>query len=140
MEHRDLLKDQIEQIGKVLAQILSNFLGMKTQGQAGQGMEIASERLQSELDIEIDKIIKLTKKDTLEYLKNRKCTSEHLDILSEYLNETGREAIGKNKKVAKLMLEKAIELLDIADEISGTIAFERIDKKNEIVSVLKQYD
>ena len=30
MQHRDLLKDQIEQLGKVLSGILADFIGMKT--------------------------------------------------------------------------------------------------------------
>lgn len=139
MKQRDLLKDQIEQLGKVLAKILSDFLGLKAQGETYQGMEITSERLQSELDIEIEKLITLTILETKDYLKNRMFTAEHLDILSEYLRVTGIGEIESNKRDSKLRLEKAIELLNIADEFSKTMSLNRVIKKNEIKDVLEQY-
>ena len=139
MEQRDLLKDQIEQLGKVLANILSDLLGLKSKGQTSQGIEVTNQRLQSELDIEIEKITTLTKKELKDYLKNRHLKAEHLEILSECLKEIGKGEIEKNKQATKVKLEKAIELLDIADEISKTMSFDRINKKNEIKNVLQQY-
>lgn len=138
MEQRDLLKDQIEQLGKVLANILSDLLGLKSKGQTSQGIEITNQRLQDELDIEIEKITTLTKKELKDYLKNRHLRAEHLEILSECLKEIGKGEIEKNKTDTKMKLEKAIELLDIADEISKTMSFDRINKKKEIENVLQQ--
>ncbi|NLN24242.1 MAG: hypothetical protein GX163_00985 [Bacteroidetes bacterium] len=138
MEQRDLLKDQIEQLGKVLANILSDLLGLKSKGQTSQGIEATNQRLQGELDIDIEKITTLTKKELKDYLKNRHLRAEHLEILSECLKEIGKGKIEENKKDAKMKLEKAIELLDIADEISKTMSFDRINKKKEIENVLQQ--
>ena len=138
MEQKDLLKDQIEQLGKILANILSNLLGLKSEGQAFQGIEITNQRLQGELDIEIEKITTLTKKELKDYLINRHLKAEHLEILSECIKEIGKVEIEKNIKDAKMKLEKSIELLDIADEISKTMSFERINKKKEIETVLLQ--
>lgn len=135
MEQRDLLKDQIEQLGKVLANILSDLLGLKSKGQTSQGIEATNQRLQGELDIDIEKITTLTKKELKDYLKNRHLRAEHLEILSECLKEIGKGKIEENKKDAKMKLEKAIELLDIADEISKTMSFDRINKKKEIENV-----
>lgn len=139
MEQRDLLKDQIEQLGKILANILSNLLGLKSEGQASQGIEITNQRLQGELDIKIEKITTLTKKELKDYLKNRHLKAEHLEILSECIKEIGKGEIEKNIKDAKMKLEKSIELLDIADEISKTMSFERINNKKEIETVLQQH-
>src|SRR5690606_13848470 len=100
-------------------------------------IEITNQRLQSELDIEIEKITTLTKKELKDYLKNRHLKAEHLEILSECLKEIGKGEIEKNKQTTKVKLEKAIELLDIADEISKTMSFDRINKKNEIKNVLQ---
>ena len=138
MEQRDLLKDQIEQLGKVLANILSDLLGLKSKGQTSQGIEATNQRLQGELDIDIEKITTLTKKELKDYLKNRHLRAAHLEILSECLKEIGKGKIEENKKDAKMKLEKAIELLDIADEISKTMSFDRINKKKEIENVLQQ--
>jgi len=139
MEQRDLLKDQIEQVGRVLGKILFDFVGIRTNGNVSQGIEISNERLQSELDIDIEKLKTLNKTELIEYVKNRKLTAVHLETLSEYLKEVGKATTEINKSEAKLYLEKAIELLDIVDEISRTISFDREDKKSEIENVL-QYD
>ncbi len=56
MEQRDLLKDQIDQLGKVLAKILSDFLGLKAKGQASHGVEISNHRFQRELEINIERL------------------------------------------------------------------------------------
>ena len=137
MEQRDLLKDQIEQLGKVLAKILSDFLGLKSNGNVTQGIEISNESLQSELDIDIEKIIALNKTELEEYVRNRKLTESHLELLSEYLKEIGIAKTKIDKSDAYLCLQKAIELLDIADKISKTMSFDRISKKSEIKNVLQ---
>ncbi len=138
MEHRDLLKDQIEQLGKVLAKVLSDFLGFKSSGNAIQGIEISNESLQSELDIDIEKIMAINKTELDEYVRNRKLTDIHLELLSEYLKEVGAVKTKIDKSDAQLCLQKAIELLDIADEISKTMSFDRINKKGDINTVLQQ--
>ncbi len=114
MEQRDLLKDQIERLGKVLAKILSDFLGFKSSGNATQGIEISNESLQSELDIDTEKIMAINKTE-LEVYQGQKI----------------------DKSDAQLRLQKAIVLLNIADEISKTMSFDRINKKGAINNVLQ---
>lgn len=41
MEQRDLIKDQIEQLGRVLGKILVDFLGLKSGGQIEHGIEVS---------------------------------------------------------------------------------------------------
>lgn len=140
MEQRDLLKDQIEQLGKVLAKILSDFPGLKSSNNVAQGIEISNERLQNEADINIEKLITLHKAELAEYVKNRKLTEGHLETLSEYLKEAGKAKAESNKNTeAQSHLAKAIELLGIADEISKTMSFDRVNKKNKIKNVLQEY-
>jgi hypothetical protein len=138
MEQRDLLKDQIEQIGKALAKILSELIGLKSKGQISQGIEITHQSLKGELDLETEQISTLTKKELKDYLINRHLKADHLEILSECLTEIAKGEIEQNKKYIKVKLEKAIELLNLADEISKTMSFHRINKKKEIESLLKQ--
>lgn len=134
MQRRDLLKDQIEQLGRVLSKILSDFIGAKSKGNVAQGIEISNERLQSELDINIKKLISLNNIDLKTYLNTRKLTEPHLEILSKYLVENGKTKTDKDEM--ELYLKKAIILLNIADEISKTMSFERTQLKNEITSML----
>ena len=135
MERRDLLKDQIEQLGKVLGKILADFLGLKSTGDVAQGIEISNERFQSELDIDIEKLLTLNRSDLKEYLRTRKLMAGHFELLSGYLTEIGKTKTTKAEM--DLYFKKAIELLDIADEISKTVSFERMNKKNEIKNVLQ---
>lgn len=134
MEQRDLLKDQIEQLGKVLGKILSDFIGSASKGNVAQGIEIANERLQSELDIDIEKLISLNNTDLKEYLNTRKLTEPHLEMLSKYLVENGKNKTDKNEM--ELYFKKAIILLNIVDEISKTMCYERTRIKSEIANML----
>lgn len=137
MEQRDLLKDQIEQLGKVLAKILSDFLGFKSSGNVSQGIEISNQNLQSELDIDVEKLKALNKSELEKYFRERKLTEGHLELLSEYLKEVGIAKTRMDKNEATLCLQKAQEFLDIADEISKTMSFDRINKKREIENLLQ---
>lgn len=138
MEHRDLIKDQIEQLGKVLARIMAGFLGFKAEGRVSEGIEASNKQLNSELDIDMEKILLLDKQELKAYIKERKLTAGHLEILSDYLIEIGENEIKNNKHKAKINLMKAIELLEISDEISKTMSFMRVTCKEKIESLLKQ--
>jgi hypothetical protein len=138
VEQRDLLKDQIEQLGKILAKILSDFLGLKSRGKVSQGIEISNHRLQSELDIDIEKLTTVSQETLKDYLEHQKLTAEHIEVLSDYLKELGIAAIKTDPEKAKLYLEQAISLLDAADKISNMMSFDRIDKKKAIASMLQE--
>jgi hypothetical protein len=62
MEQRDLLKDQIEQLGKVLAKVLADIIGFKGQGQAVEGIQKTNEALQEEADINIESLLNLKRR------------------------------------------------------------------------------
>lgn len=136
MEQRDYLMVQIEQLGKVLAAILSGFLGLKSKGEVSLGIEITNERLQGELDIDIEKIAALNNMEVKAYLEKRKLRAEHIEGLSDYLKEIGIGETDKTK--ASLWLKKAIVLLDIADEISKTLSIDRVNKKRNIEKRLQE--
>jgi len=136
MVQRDLIKDQIEQIGKALGKILVDFLGLDSTAQMTPGIEIANQQLQSQLDIDVSKIVALNDQELRTYLQQLNLTAGHLEMLSEYLTVIGRTKIEANNDTAKLYLAKAIELLDIADEVSQTLSMERMNKKEYIDSLL----
>jgi len=138
MQHRDLLKDQIEQLGKALAKIMADFLGQKTQGEALRGIEAANKQLQSQLDLDIDKLSVLTKGELKTHLTKKHFTAPQLELLAEFFKEAGGVELNKNSEMAKARLTKARELLNIADEISGALSLDRVQKLNEIEELLKE--
>jgi len=123
-------------MGKVLARILSDFMGLKSQGKTTQGIEISNESLKSELDLDIDLILSLKNEELSAYLTERKLTSEHIEMLADYLAEIGEHAMSTDKQYAMKILEQTLELYNVADAISNTYSFDRISKKDKIKASL----
>ena len=138
MEQRDLVKDQIEQLGKVLGQIIAGFLGYKSSGRIDQGVEVTNRQLKSELSIDIDELVATSQNELKKYMVERKMATRHVESLGEYLREIGECRMSSNKNLAKTYLSKSLELLDMEDEISQTISFERQHLKSRIEDMLQQ--
>ncbi|TRX62578.1 hypothetical protein FNH22_00340 [Fulvivirga sp. M361] len=136
MEQRDLIKDEIERLGKALGKVLSDFLRLKSEGKVNEGIELADRQLVSEVDIDVAKMLTLTKEQLRTFLEYRKFTAHHLEDLSEYLAEIGHSTIENDPHTATLKLEKAVELLELADEITKTVSFDRMDKMARIERLL----
>tara|TARA_B100000780_G_C21021125_1_gene409264 strand:- start:79 stop:495 length:417 start_codon:yes stop_codon:yes gene_type:complete len=136
MEQRDLLKDQIEQLGNALTKILSDFLGMSSKGQTSKAIEIANESFQNQLDIDIQKVLTLSATDLMKYLQDRNLTADHIEIIADYLKASGTAELEEDKQKIQLKLDKALELLQIADDVSQAVSFSRIQKKKEIQELL----
>ncbi|MEQ8473809.1 MAG: hypothetical protein RIC35_21615 [Marinoscillum sp.] len=137
MERRDILKDEIEQLGKVLGKILATFLGLKAKGQVAEGIEVSNEQFKTQLDLDMEKILKMSREDLGEYIHQWNLTSEHLEMLSSFLLESGRDGIENCNDEAKVRLAKALDLLEIADVVSKTVSLEREGKKTEIQQLLE---
>ena len=136
MERRDLIKDQIEQLGRVLGKIIADFFGLKSSDQIEQGVEVTNKQLKTELDIGITELVVLPKADLKTYLVERKIGIGHFETLGEYLIEIGNHQMSYDKNQAKVYLTKSLELLDLEDEISNTISFERQNLKSKIKNIL----
>jgi len=137
MEQRDFLKDQIEQMGKVLAKVLADFFHLKNEGNVSEGVEIANQHLREKIDIDIEKLTGLNKAELKDYCMNRNLTADHLESLAEYLKEVGLAESSSDNKMAKAYWLKSIELLEIANEISGAISFKGLNRKSEIEGLLR---
>lgn len=134
MERRDLIKDQIEQLAKVLGLILSDFLGLKSKGDVEQAIETSNERFQKEAELDIEKILSFNHDELLTYTKAKELDSSHLEILARYLTQIGSaQTIALEKQ---RYLQKAINLLQIADELSKTFSFERASQLERIHALL----
>jgi len=136
MKQRDILMDQIEQAGRALGKIFADFMGLKSGGNITNEIAITNQRLQSQLDINIEHLLSLKRRDATEYLQDRVGTDEHVETLSDYLKDIGLFKKKTNDSEFQLYLSKALELLEIADDISRTMSFDRNRKKTEIRDLL----
>ncbi len=133
MEQRDLLKDQIEQLGRVLGQLIANFLGLKSNGNIDFAIEKTNEQLKSELDIDIELLLGFNSKELEEYVKSKKLIDQYLDDLAGYFFEIGKSKNLSTEKGSRIQwLEKAQELLSLAEKNSTTLTFKRINLKKDI--------
>ena len=128
--------DQIEQAGRALGKIFADFMGLKSGGNITNEIAITNQRLQSQLDINIEHLLSLKRRDATEYLQDRVGTDEHVETLSDYLKDIGLFKKKTNDSEFQLYLSKALELLEIADDISRTMSFDRNRKKTEIRDLL----
>ena len=137
MQHRDLLKDQIEQLGKVLSGILADFIGMKTRGETAQGISNLSQQFKEKLDLELDSLLSLSQIELIDYLESRQIFPNQLEIIADCLKEMGSANLDVNEKIARTQLERALLLLDYVDDKTLTLSLDRNNKKMEIERILK---
>lgn len=62
----------------------------------------------------------------------------HFETLGEYLREIGESKMSNDKNKANIYLTKSLELLDLEDEISKTMSFQRQNLKSKIENTLQQ--
>ncbi len=135
MEQRDLLKQQIEQLGRALAKVLADFIGLKTAGKVSQGIAISNRQLKEKTNVDFLHLLTLSKKEMKAYLEGRKLAAEHLEILAQYAKEIGLTQTHNAKNTFK----KALMLMELADEDSNAFSFDRDSQKKEIKSLLLNF-
>lgn len=136
MENRDYIIHQIEQAAQVIAAVLASFLKLKVEIPVHQAIQSTHEQLKSEIDIDVEQLLLMSIKETEAHLVSRNITPELMEALSDYMLSVGRSLIDSEIEDARLYLSKALELLGIADEISKTLSFERVNKITSIQSLL----
>jgi hypothetical protein len=137
MQHRDLLKDQIEQLGKVISGILADFIGMKTRGETSQGILNLSQQFKEKLDLELDNLVSFSQIELIDYVESRQLFPNQLEIIADCLKEMGSANLDVKETLARTQLERALVLLDYVDEKTKTLSLDRNDKKKEIERILK---
>ncbi|MGV6861903.1 MAG: hypothetical protein ACWA41_09030 [Putridiphycobacter sp.] len=137
MQHRDLIKDQIEQLGRVLGKIIATFLGIKNKEEPEQLEQITIGKLKSEADIDMETVLNLSGEDLKKYLIQHQFDAKNINFLADLVTALGKNFKDSKPTQSKSYFSKAIELLNLADEISETISFERLNKKIEIEKQLK---
>ena len=138
MEQRDLIKDQIEQLGRVLGKIVAEFLGSNSPGLFEQAIQVSQEQMKSQLDIDIEALLAADVKDMEAYLLARKLAFEHFEQLSLYLMEIGKRKMEHDKEIAKQYFVRSLELINVADKVSSSASFKRIQMKSSIQGMLER--
>lgn len=136
MEQRDILLEQFEQMGRVLGEMLANFLRLRRQGQVAEGLAMSRERMQSELQVDMDELLMTEEAAMDAYLQARNLTAEHTELLAELLMEIGEAHHVSDTEISQQYLEKSLLLLRIADQQSEMLSFDRLQMKAQIEKLL----
>jgi len=137
VEKRDLIKDELERMGKAISQLLANFLGLKDDGNSEQAIATTNKQLKAEIDLDIELMLTLQQQVFAEYLESKKLTHQHIETLIDYFLETGSSLKKLNPKRAKIILNKGLEMVDLLDKNSKTYSMERKEKKDKIRELIR---
>ena len=135
MIQRDLLQQQIEQLGRAIGKIITGFLGLKSQGKVALGFEIANEQFNKELDLDIDKLLGMDKVVLSDYLKERQFTDVHLVQIVDYVEVLGEHQSDNAGKTNAF--NTSLNLLAIANDKSEVYDMNRQLKIKEIEEKIK---
>ncbi len=139
MEQRDYLMRQIEQLGEVLAVMLGRLLGIKQKGDASLGLEELRQIYKSELDLDVEELIKIPKEEIVEsFLKKNKLMVQHLEKIAELLQVTGENLISYDRvKDGNNILGKSLYILEYLQTTSKVYSMNRVMKIENLKQMLK---
>ena len=139
MEQRDYLKDQIDQMGKALAKVLSDLMGLKTKNEPQGALNQVNQQLKTQVDLDLDKLLKFSTDERQVFLENDTFNAANLEKLAKILKEMGNLAAENRADYVSAYFKLALELLNSADEKSKAISLERIQEKQNLEKLIEQY-
>lgn len=128
MEKRDLIQAEIEKIGFFLQRLLAKFMNSNSSENSSEAINLISKELKNELDFDLSFFVSLSNDEMKKYLSNFKFNDNHIEQLADLLAEMS---------TSNRHLTKALELLNLADELSNSFSFERNSKKIKIQKLLE---
>ncbi len=139
MEQRDILKDQIEELGRVLGKIIADFLGLKEQGNITQGIIISTQQLKSSLAIDLELLLSKTNAELLAYLQERNLSFEHIETLANHLAEIGTAQMDVQQATGIKLLQKVLEIYHLINTHTKLYSLDRMNRSDKIKQLMHQH-
>ena len=130
----DYFLKQIDILGRTLGKILANLLNLKSQGEIIEVIEITAQSLKSELDLNLNELLKTSNTNLIKFLQDdKKFNSDHLEKIAEILFELGSVV---NNDIKINVLEKSLTIYDYLNHKSLTYSHDRLMKIEKIRTIL----
>ena len=131
---------QIEQLGEVLSVMLARLLGIKQKGDASLGLEELKQTYKSELDLNVEELIKIPKENVMEsFLKKNKLMAHHMETIAELLQVTGENLIRYDRvEEGNHVLEQSLYILEYLQTTSKIYSINRMMKIEYLKKMLKE--
>ena len=133
MLQRDLLKDQIEQLGRVLGKIVARLLALQQTGDLHPDLAQAKQEVKELTGLDIDALLDKDTTDLEAYAAAHDLTADHLDKLGEFLAGLAQHVPAAEEST---YLTAALKLLEVADNRSGDYSLTREDAKQSYAARL----
>lgn len=140
MEKRDYLMRQIEQLGQVLAQMLSRLLGIKQKSISSFALEELRQTYKNELDIDLEVLIHIPENEIIAFLNNKdKYFENHLDTIADILYVTAGNYYKNNLlDEGNKLLRKSIYILEYIHSSVKDFSMDRVSKIENFKNLLKK--
>jgi hypothetical protein len=125
---RDYLGKQIDELGAVLAKILTGLLGLQSEGKCNQATVDAI--LKDELGFDVSQITNIPETDFIDWLQSKNFTTVHFEKLADILLLTAETTEGQS------LYRKSLLLLDYLEKDDKTFSIVRHQKITQIRSSL----
>ena len=132
---QDYLLRQIDQLGQVLAKILGNLLGLKSQGELTEGWAIASQALKTELDMDVDELIQISPEEFISTLHDvKKFNDDNFDKLADILLILAEDLDNRDVDTEKRnrLYERSLILFNYLNSTGSLYSFDRHHKIEKI--------
>lgn len=133
MERRDIIKDEIEALGKVLGKILAQILG--TEGKADNeyhGPKEIAAALKQDVSIDLPELLQMPYDGIKPYLKTCGFQPVHLQSLSDILLASAKKAEADDPELAHQLYSRTLDLFQLMDETLQTTSFDRFQTEQWI--------
>ncbi len=139
MEQRDILKDQLDELGRVMGLIIGNFIGANPSEAPNLSVHECNQQMKDELDIDIDRLVHSSDMVCKQFFAKRAYAAKHFDHLAAYLFRAGEQFLIEDQKtLACQYFSKAYQCVLSAEEKTSTFSMKREGLKNKIEKALNR--
>lgn len=137
MGFEDYFKRQVDQLGRVLGQMLTGLLGLKSEGKFSEGEELVRQTVTVKTGIDFNELISFTSESLPSVLKDRfNWTNANIGTLADIFYELADGMEENNKEASRSYFKKALVIYEHLHRIDTTYSIERKIKIDEIKSIL----
>ena len=140
MERRDILKEQIEQMGKLLGKLLATFLRLKSQASLSTAIDSSQQQMKDEAGIDVESMLEMKPETLSQFLKGSQFTDRHLEIVAEYFASVGKAKLEQQERDGITYLQKSIAILEHIELSTRTASLTRIETKQDLQNLINEHD
>ena len=138
MGFEDTFKKQIDELGKVLIQLLTGLLGLKAQGKIEDGVNFVKQNFHTESGLGFNDLLSVPPQELADFLSvKHKLTNENIDRLADIFYEMADGLEPKDTTRSRIFFERSLVLHEYLNITDPTYSLERHFKIEDIKAVLK---